>query len=59
MTQGNPNYPGWVAGRLSESLTRDGKSEINQHYPDDAYAVTDPLKCRQSVFNKGMQGKFE
>jgi len=52
-------YPPWVSERLGEANTRDGKPELNQYYADDAYAETDPLKCRQSVFNKGMQGKFD
>lgn len=56
--KGNPPYPPWVAGRLGESNTRDGSPGKNQFYQDDAYAETDPLKCRQSVFNKGMQGQF-
>ena len=57
--QGNPPYPAWVAKRLGESNTRDGKQELNQRLADDGYAETDPLKCRQSVFNKGVQGRFE
>jgi len=57
--QGNPPYPGWVAKRLGESNTRDGSREVNQYLADDGYAETDPLKCRQSVFNKGVQGRFE
>jgi len=52
-------YPGWVAKRLGESNTRDGEPKIYQYLADDGYAETDPLKCRQSVFNKGVQGRFE
>ena len=56
---GNPPYPPWVQGRLGYAEPRDGKDEKNQYLRDDGYAETDPLKCRQSVFNKGVQGRFE
>ncbi len=55
----SPPYPPWVTNRLGDSNTRDGRAEVNQHLADDGYAETDPLKCRQSVFNKGVQGRFE
>jgi len=59
IVQGNPPYPGWVAAKIGEGNTRDGKKELNQYYPDDGFTETNPLKCYQSVFNKGMQGRFE
>lgn len=55
----NSSYPGWVAAKIGESNTRDGKPELNQYYPDDGYTETQPLVCKQSVFNKGMQGEFK
>jgi hypothetical protein len=52
-------YPPWVRDRLGESNTRDGDPKINQNLSDDGYAETDPVKCRQSVFNHGVQRRFE
>jgi len=54
----NPAYPQWVQARLGYAEPRDGDPKKNQFLQDDGYAETDPLKCRQSILNKGVQGRF-